>query len=315
MDTPLVTVVIPCFNAAASLAGTIESVLAQSEERFELLVIDDGSTDDSANVVAGFASVDPRIWMYRQPNAGVSAARNVGATLARAPIVAFLDADDRWHPDTLRAHLEAFGGSPNLGISFARCRIVNDNGRWSGQVTRPKLQGLTTADLLATNPTATCSNLVVRKAVFEQVGGFRTGMQHAEDQEWLFRAVAGGAAIRGIDSLLVDYRCSAGGLSSQLDAMLCGWEAMVTAAREHDPRTVAACYSHARARYLRYLARRALRLRQPPTTALRFLFAALSEDWRLLLAEPRATVLTLGGCVLGLCSPRRLVPFPRNLGA
>jgi glycosyltransferase involved in cell wall biosynthesis len=105
--TPFFSIVIPVFNRARTLPAALQSVLAQTEQDFELLVIDDGSSDDPASIVAGFA--DPRMRCVRQENRGAGAARNRGIDLARGRFVAFLDSDDRFLPDhlaTMRALLD-----------------------------------------------------------------------------------------------------------------------------------------------------------------------------------------------------------------
>src|SRR5205823_7692478 len=104
---PLFSVVIPVFNRARTLPAALESVLAQTEQDFEILVIDDGSSDDPAAVVAGFP--DPRIRCVRQENCGAGAARNRGIDLARGRFIAFLDSDDRFlphHLSSMRSMLE-----------------------------------------------------------------------------------------------------------------------------------------------------------------------------------------------------------------
>ena len=127
---PTVSIVMPCFNASATLAASIGSLLAQTFTEWELVAVDDGSTDDTAARLATFG--DSRIRVLSQANAGVSAARNHGLANARAPYVAFLDADDTWAPSflevmlaSLEPHLQAalaYCGWQNLGLAPARCQ-------------------------------------------------------------------------------------------------------------------------------------------------------------------------------------------------
>src|SRR5947207_1112090 len=125
-----VSVVIPAFNYARFLPAAIDSVLRQTFSDFEILVVDDGSTDDTPQVVASFTG--PRIRYIRQENAGLSAARNTGIRNARAPFVAFLDADDEWLPDFLATMLDAF---ETLGEDFA---IVACGAERMDQAGRPR---------------------------------------------------------------------------------------------------------------------------------------------------------------------------------
>lgn len=114
MREPAITVLMPAYNAAAFIAEAIGSVLAQTFTDFELLVIDDGSTDDTAAVVAGIG--DPRIRMHRQPNGGVAAALNRGLEVARAPLIARFDADDLCHPKRLERQYAAMQADTTLVI-------------------------------------------------------------------------------------------------------------------------------------------------------------------------------------------------------
>ncbi|HEY1855271.1 MAG TPA: glycosyltransferase, partial [Solirubrobacterales bacterium] len=105
--TPLISVVIPAFNGEATLANTLESLLAQTFEDWEGVVVDDGSTDDTAGVAARLVGSDSRFRVHTQPNGGVSRARNAGIALAKAPWLFFLDADDWIAPDAFESLLRA----------------------------------------------------------------------------------------------------------------------------------------------------------------------------------------------------------------
>ena len=113
----LVSVIIPCFNRADIVGETIESVLSQSYARFEIIVIDDGSTDNTSEVVSAYA--DRRIRYFYKANGGLSAARNSGLDAARGEFTAFLDSDDVWYPWKLKAQMEIFGRYPNVGLVWS----------------------------------------------------------------------------------------------------------------------------------------------------------------------------------------------------
>ncbi|NLZ30356.1 MAG: glycosyltransferase family 2 protein, partial [Methanomicrobiales archaeon] len=110
---PEVSVVIPLYNKAPYIARALSSIIAQTRQDFEVIVIDDGSTDGGEEIVRGFD--DPRIRVIRQENRGVSAARNRGIEAARADFIAFLDADDEWMPTHLGALLRLRGRYPRAG--------------------------------------------------------------------------------------------------------------------------------------------------------------------------------------------------------
>ena len=108
----LITVIVPTFNRARQLHGAVESVLAQPLAELEVIVVDDGSTDDTEAVIADLRRGDARVTSLRQPNAGVAAARNQGLDRAQGDLIAFLDSDDRWSPDKLPFQLACLTAFP-----------------------------------------------------------------------------------------------------------------------------------------------------------------------------------------------------------
>src|SRR4051794_39471252 len=111
MSAPTVSCIVPVFNGERYLREALDSILAQSHSALDVLVVDDGSTDDSAPLAKSYGD---RLRYFFQPNAGPAAARNVGLAAARGEFVAFLDADDRWHPHKLTLQLARFGARPEL---------------------------------------------------------------------------------------------------------------------------------------------------------------------------------------------------------
>ena len=289
-DDPDISVVVPVFNAAPHLLATLRTVQQQTLSNWELIAVDDGSTDASASLVAELAQTDHRIRLVRQANAGVSIARNRGVAACRAPLIAFLDADDLWHPDKLLAHLERHQADGVLGVSFARVEFLTPAGRPTGLVASHPQLPLRPPDLLCENPTTTTSNWVLRREVFEAVGGFLEGLSYSEDLEWLLRVICDGRwRIEPIDRVLTYYRTSAGGLSSSLEKMEEGWLRLIGEARRYAPELVAAHFAAAQAVHLRYLARRSLRLRGDPAQGVDFMVRALQSDLPRLLREPHRT--------------------------
>jgi glycosyltransferase involved in cell wall biosynthesis len=293
MTVPAISVVIPAFNAFATLAQTIASVQAQSCTDWEALIIDDGSTDGTATMVREIQERESRLRLLSVPNRGVSAARNLGVAETHSPLIAFLDADDLWHPDKLRLHLERHACHAALGVSFARVAFLSPEGKPTGLVASHPRHVLRPVDFLCENPTITTSNWVLRREVFAAVGGFVEEMSHSEDLEWLLRAACFGTwQIAPIDRVLTYYRTSTGGLSSSTQKMEQGWLRLISEARGYAPELVERHFFSAQAIQLRYLARRSLRLRDDPTVAADFLLRALRSDWSVLIREPRRSGLT-----------------------
>jgi glycosyltransferase involved in cell wall biosynthesis len=291
---PTIAIVIPAYNASQYLRESIESVLNQTFQDFQLLIIDDGSTDDTSGIARGYCQQDSRVKLISQTNQGLSATRNRGIDLTDSKFVTFLDADDIWYSDKLASHITHFHENPNLGISFARVEFLTPDGKQTGQMSKPPLKQLQPHHFLYENPTVTGSNFVVRREVFEKITPFDTNMSYTEDLDFLLRvSCCNSWEIEGINKVLMGYRISESSLSSNLDRMEQGWEFLISKARKHTPELVEQHYLKARSTQLRYLARRALRSNLPSKTAVNYMTRALLSDWKLILREPRRTLLTI----------------------
>lgn len=185
-----VSVIIPNYNYGRFLADALDSVLAQTHPPHEIIVVDDGSTDDSL-IVAGRYGV--RVQVLQQKNQGVGAARNAGVAAATGELVAFLDADDYWSPDKLALQVARYQAKPSVGLIHCGARYVDTTGATlSEDVTG--LEGWVAEDLLRIRPVivAPGSSAVLPRAVFEALGGFRSEQElpAAEDWEFCFRLAA-----------------------------------------------------------------------------------------------------------------------------
>jgi glycosyltransferase involved in cell wall biosynthesis len=292
--SPTISVIIPAHNAAAYIAATIDSVRSQTFTDWELIIIDDGSTDATAAIVSQFCQSDSRIQLVVQPNCGVSATRNRGAALARGSLLAFLDADDQWLPHKLAMHLQFMHAHPDVGISFARAEFLSQAGVPTGKVTTCALTNLHPQNFLYTNPTVTTSNVVIRRNLFQKLDGFDCNINYAEDMDLLFRCASSTTAkIEGIDSVLIRYRIHNTGLSSTLHNMEAGWLQLIQKARKLDPDLVNRHFASAHAAYLQYLARQALRLNLPTHVGLDFTNRAFRANWNFMIRQPRSLLIAL----------------------
>lgn len=290
---PTFTVVMPAYNAAAYLSQTIESVLSQTFTDFELIIIDDGSKDNTPAIADNYQEKDKRVKVLPQSNQGVSATRNKGINHSKSKYIAFIDADDKWLPNNLSCHLKHLEENPDLGVSYGKVEFLHPDGKHTGKIARGRLKALQPQHFLYNNPTMTVSNLVVRQQVFQEIGCFDCTMQYSEDLDFLFRVACSHWRIEGIAQVLLGYRTTQGGLSSQLYKMEEGWETLMAKARIQAPELVEKHYSKARSNHLRYLARRAFRLRLASQVGVDFLNRALNSDWQLVLREPRSTLFTM----------------------
>jgi glycosyltransferase involved in cell wall biosynthesis len=184
---PEFSIVIPLYNKGRHIARALNSVLAQSVQDYEIIVIDDGSTDDGAEVVKGFS--DNRIHLIRQANAGVSAARNKGIDSAGASLIAFLDADDYWKPDYLRTIKRLHDCYSDAGLYATAYEVTMRGGmifvpRFNG-IPKAPWEGIITDYFKAAlgNPPLSTSATVVKKVVFEKVGVFSSSVTRGEDAD------------------------------------------------------------------------------------------------------------------------------------
>lgn len=189
------SIVTPLYNKKDCIARTLACVLAQSFTDFEMIVVDDGSTDGGDAVAA--ACTDPRVWLLRQPNGGAAAARNTGIKAASRPYIAFLDADDLWEPEYLAAQAALIRDFPEADVwGFAYRRITKNI-----HVPQPRFGVPEGFRGILEHPwsDAGCgmlwtSALVTRKSALEKAGGFDTRIAYGEDLDLWFRLLLQGKA-------------------------------------------------------------------------------------------------------------------------
>jgi hypothetical protein len=311
--SPLVTVVMPLYNSAATVRESLESVLAQTYSNLEVLVVNDGSTDDGVEICQGYE--DSRLRIVHQRNRGLAGARNTGIRQARGEILGFLDSDDLWLPTKVERHLAHLRSRPEVGVSFSRSSFIDEASRPIGIHQMPALRDITPQVVFCRNPIGNGSAVVIRREVFEAIRFtanlygteedffFDDSFRQSEDIEcWLRIALQTRWQIEGIPEPLTLYRISSGGLSANLMQQYASWERILVKTEATHPDFIARWGSRARAYQLRYLARRATRQRDG-AMAVRLLRRSLATDWRVLLEEPRRTLITLVAATLLLVLP------------
>ncbi|MFG6106325.1 glycosyltransferase [Leptothoe sp. EHU-05/26/07-4] len=291
---PSISVVIPAYNAARFLPEVIQSVLDQTYQDWELLVIDDGSTDNTATLVNKYCQLDSRIRLITTENGGVSAARNLGVELATTELIAFLDSDDLWLPDKLSVHVDYMNTHPEIGVSFARVELIDPDGKSTGKLTANISKDLQSYTFFYTNPTVTTSNVVIRKCIFQSLGGFDKSIKYSEDIDLLFRiAFQSHWTIEGIDKVLIQYRLHSSGLSSDIMKMKEGWIQLMDKARKEAPNLVDEHYRAAEAAHFQYWAKQTLRLEISPFVGISLINQALISSWQNIYQKPKLIVLTI----------------------
>ena len=206
-DAPRASIIIPVYNLRAFVGEAIESALAQTvpREQFEIVVVDDGSTDGSADVISRFA---PHVRSIRQENRGLSAARNAGIAAARGDFLVFLDADDRLLPEKVSASLSVFAARADLGLVYSGVRYIDAHGAPLPERGGTRQEG----DLL---PALLLGNLIhpnaamVRRAPVQEAGGFDERLTALEDWDLWLRLSVRGLRWGCIPRPLAEYRIRA----------------------------------------------------------------------------------------------------------
>ena len=310
-----VSVIIPVYCAEKYVEATVRSLLAQTYENFEALIIDDGSPDGSIEICQQFK--DPRIKIITQENRGLAGARNTGIRHAQGYYIAFLDADDLWLPEKLAKHIEHLENSSNVGVSFSPSELIDESGNSLGTYLMPQLKEINVSDLFRQNPVGNGSAAVVRREVFDEIKFqdelygtveyfyFDDSLRRNEDIEfWLRVAIQTDWKLEGIPEYLTLYRVNSGGLSANFFKQLESWEQVLEKTHSYAPELVAQWGSLSKSYQLRYLARNALRL-HAGSEAVQLIHQALAADWRILLKEPRRTLF-----ILAVAHTLRLLPKP-----
>lgn len=308
MSHPKISVVMPVYNVEAYIAEAIDSVLAQTLPDFELIIVDDGGTDSSMDIARAYS--DPRIRFISQSNRGLPGARNTGIAAARAPLIALLDSDDRFHPDKLLLHYVHMQASPNVGVSYAGSDMIDQHGVKLAVAMSPKLTGITAGHILKRNPVGNGSAAVLRKSAIDRAAfshpdepsrtcWFDESFRQSEDIEfWVRLAGAYNVGFEGIQGQLTDYRIVSGALSANIVKQFVSWETMIRKASVYAPDLVKAHGQAARGYQLRYLSRRALQLGEV-SFAGTLLRRALAASPRMAIAEPSKTFMTAAAVAVG----------------
>ena len=216
---PLVSVVITTYNQAAFIAQTLDSVFAQTYESYEVIVIDDGSSDDTPARIEPF---EPRITYVRQKNLGVAGARNAGIIRARGEFIAFLDGDDLWEPDKLAVQVAAAQAHPESGLIVVDGLEFDEGGTispslffepWCREIPEGTVQsGRYYRELLQRSFITTTSQVMVPARVFREVGWSDDRFERASDYD-LYIRIAGRFEVTVVKKRLIRWRYSSGSVS------------------------------------------------------------------------------------------------------
>jgi glycosyltransferase involved in cell wall biosynthesis len=235
----LVSIIVPAFNAAADIRQALNSVLAQTYQEIEVIVVDDGSSDGTSAIVEEFARRDDRFQLVRQNNEGVGAARNAGIRQARGKYIAPLDADDFWFPEKLEkqvAYMEQWGDE--TGLVYCWSTLTDKGGELAEGGSTYTYEGRLRHVLVLINVLGNASVPLFRAAALEKVGLYLTrteqgGAQGCEDWDLALR-VAEVSSVRVVPEYLVVYRQNGSSMSVNAKGMAASYTVVMSRARQRN---------------------------------------------------------------------------------
>ncbi|MGV2829970.1 glycosyltransferase family 2 protein [Myxosarcina sp. GI1(2024)] len=254
---PKVSVIIPAYNVNSYLEATLISLERQSFKQFEALIVDDGSTDDTALIAQSFCRRDRRFRLLQKPNGGLSSARNYGIERALGEYIALLDGDDLYHPDKLTTHVELLDGCKRVGVVYSASRAIRNDGRRTFMVLDGKPINLDPlVALLCKNFIGHGSNAVLRRCIFPEVGLFDETLRSCEDIDfWLRIATTRRWDFHLLPQILCSYRVRPSGLSFNVKQMEECYQRVIQTASRLSPEVLQPWLPTANAYMHRYLAR------------------------------------------------------------
>ncbi|HXV78460.1 MAG TPA: glycosyltransferase [Candidatus Binatia bacterium] len=213
MSEPLISVIMPCYNHARFLPEAVESVQAQNYRSLECIIVNDGSSDNTAEVAISLLANDSRIRLVNQTNGGLAAARNRGLCEARGELVHFLDADDYILPEMYARMAEIFQRSPDVSLVYSGYQFVNSGGSSLKSFSAPAKPADVFHELLEHNLWP-CHAIMVRKSAIDSVGYFAEGLQGCEDWDLWLRLAAVGTKFASLNGTFACYRRLSDSMSS-----------------------------------------------------------------------------------------------------
>ncbi len=275
---PAISVIIPVYNGEKTIKETIESVLNQTFTDFELIIINDGSQDDTLDIVGQIQ--DARIKVFSYSNSGVNASRNRGFQLASGEFITFLDDDDLWTADKLEAQYKALQNNSQAGVAISWTDWIDESGKIIGRGGYVTWEGDALARMLLNDFVESGSNALIRKQALIEVGGFDESLTHAEDWDMWLR-LAARYHYTTVPKVQILYRIAANSVSSNVVKMEQGSLQVLERAYANAPESIQHLKQVSFANRYKYLTYKALEgapIRYKGLLALRFLWLAIQYD-------------------------------------
>jgi glycosyltransferase involved in cell wall biosynthesis len=258
-QSPLVSAIVPAYNAARFIAATLESILWQTYQNMEVIVVDDGSKDETAEIVRQFAAKDSRVRLIQQANAGVAAARNCAIQNSKGELVAAIDADDIWYPQKIEKQVQCIlQSAPNVGLVYTWSAHIDEEGAFTGGLNAGDREGSILIDLVYRDFIGNGSVPLFRRTCLENIGGYNKslrdrGAQGCEDWDIALR-VAEHYEFRVVPEILVGYRQAFGSMSSLGTVMEKSYHLTVEYIKSNHPEIPKIIYQWSQAEFYYYLA-------------------------------------------------------------
>ncbi|MEQ9486133.1 glycosyltransferase [Coleofasciculus sp. F4-SAH-05] len=232
---PIISVIIPAYNAEKTIQETVQSVLNQTFTDFELLIVDDGSKDATLDMIKRIP--DPRIQVFSYPNAGANVSRNRGLAQAGGEYVAFLDADDLWTPDKLEAQLKALQSNPDAAIAYSWTSFVDESGHFLHKGICATDTGNVYAKLLLVNFLESGSNPLIFRQSLVEIGGFDESLPACQDTD-LYLRLAERYLFTVVPKIQVFYRRSSQSVSANIANLESAWLTVLERAFTNAPQSL-----------------------------------------------------------------------------
>lgn len=275
----LVSVVVPAYNAERFLDETLQSIRNQTHRALEIIVVDDGSSDHTADIVRRHASEDPRVQLISQRNLGVGAARNTGLRRATGAYVAPLDADDLWRPEKIERQLTALkSAGPRAGMAYTWFAIIDEHSNVLSKRSKSSSEGNVLTELCVGNIAGNASSALIRTEIVDAIGGYdetlhQRNLQGCEDLK-LYWLIAESYEFVCVREFLTGYRVGKGNMSNDFLRMLSSFDVVTSELCNRRP-DLTAQFHQGRVSTLWWLTIRALR-----SGARRATTVLLGELWR-----------------------------------
>ncbi len=292
---PLVSFIIPAYNAETFIAQTLRSVLGQSYRHIEVLIVNDGSQDSTSQIVQEYMREDGRIRLLHQANAGVAAARNLGIENSQGSLIAPIDADDLWHPNALEQLVEQLGDNcPEVGVAYAWSVDIDEHNQPTGGFHAAKIDGYVYKTLICHNFLGHASATLIRKSCLELIGGYdvKFKAQNAQGcEDWdLYIRLAENHKFAVVPEFLIGYRRVLSSMSKDCRQMARSQQHMLQRIQSRHPEIPSFVYRLSRSSFYLYLAHECSSYGYS-RAALSWLLKTLRIDLLAPLVRPEFTIL------------------------